>query len=42
LQGKYSILINFLLRKPFGSKINAAALKAIEEKVPAHFDKEDL
>ena len=42
LQGKYFILINYLKRKPLGTKINAAALKVIEEKVPAHLDKEDL
>jgi len=42
LQGKCNIFINYLKRKPLGSKINAAALKVIEEKVPSHLDKEDL
>jgi hypothetical protein len=42
LQGKYTLLIHYLIRKPIGSRINVAALKVIEEKVPAHFDKEDL
>ncbi len=42
LQGKYNIFIDYCIRKPLGSKINAAALKVIEEKIPSHLDKEDL
>lgn len=42
MQGKYFILIDYLIRKPLNSRINAAALKVIEEKIPAHLDKEDL
>ena len=42
MQGKYTILIYYFIRKPLGSRINAAALKVIEEKVPNHLDKEDL
>lgn len=42
MQGKCNIFINYLKRKPLGSKINAAALKVIEEKVPSHLDRDDL